>query len=139
MTTSPMDTRAYDWTAGETRSPLDWLSRWGIGLLSHFAKLTDKVRDAKKRHKEEKSGPYGDPTPEPMDDDKCCHLALPNTECSYSGSKANYTCPPGYYRQWWFCCEGTQQIGCGECTGDSSTCWSGPFVCSIWWWTGQSC
>ena len=71
-------------------------------------------------------------------DDKCCGLARLDHECHWVGSKANYTCPQGYNRQWWYCCEGTQQIACGECT-PGSTCWSGPWECSIFWYTGQSC
>lgn len=64
----------------------------------------------------------------------CCQLALPNTECAYTGSKDNYRCPAGYYRQWWYCTEGTRRRGCGECTTSNSNCWTGQFVCSIWWW-----
>jgi hypothetical protein len=70
----------------------------------------------------------------------CCSLYYPNgPECNYSGDKSNYTCPSGYHRQWWPCCEGTRQAGCGECTTNTDTCWSGQFNCSIWWWTGESC
>jgi hypothetical protein len=72
-------------------------------------------------------------------DDHCCSLARTDNECQWAGSKADYTCPQGFHRTWWYCCEGTQQIGCGECSGDAYTCWSGPWECSIWWWTGQSC
>jgi len=72
-------------------------------------------------------------------DDKCCVLARLDNECSWVGSKSNFTCPQGYYRQWWYCCEGTQQIACAECTTSQNTCWSGSFACSIWWYTGQSC
>lgn len=72
-------------------------------------------------------------------DDKCCHLARRDRECQWIGSKANFTCPPNYHRTWWYCCEGTQQIACGECGANPSTCWSGPWECSIWWQTGQSC
>lgn len=71
-------------------------------------------------------------------DDKCCVLARKDKECQWVGSKSNFTCPQGYYRQWWYCCEGTQQIACAECT-PQNTCWSGPWECSIWWYTGQSC
>jgi hypothetical protein len=72
-------------------------------------------------------------------DDKCCHLARLDRECQWVGSKSSFTCPPGYYRQWWYCCEGTQQLACGECTTNQSTCWSGSFECSIWWQTSLSC
>ena len=64
----------------------------------------------------------------------CCHLALPNNPCPYVGNPANYTCPPGYYRQWWNCPEGTRIRACAECTRDAESCWFGPFYCSIWWW-----
>jgi hypothetical protein len=59
---------------------------------------------------------------------------LPNTPCPSVGPPQNYYCPQGYYRQWWYCTQGTRQVACAECTKSSSTCWSGPFVCSIWWW-----
>ena len=71
-------------------------------------------------------------------DDKCCYLARKDKECNWIGNKSLYSCPQGYNRQWWYCCEGSQQIGCGECT-PQNTCWSGPWECSIWWYTGQSC
>jgi len=105
----------------------NWWSRAGLALLSAAA---DWRRGA--------GGPVlmmGVPD-EGM---ACCHLALPNTECNYSGSKANFTCPSGFHRQYWLCCEGTRQAGCGECTTSTSTCWSGSFNCSIWWWSGASC
>lgn len=134
---------AYVWNVGEVsvperRSPLAWLSRAGIGLLSFFANSTN---DASGGSYTERQDEYVERRPQDgaVVDDKCCHLALPNTECHYSGDKSNYTCPSGWYRQWWFCCEGTRQVGCGECTRSTTTCWSGPFICSIWWWTGRSC
>jgi hypothetical protein len=72
-------------------------------------------------------------------DDKCCFLAT-NVECQWVGSKSDFTCPPGYHRHWWYCCEGTQQIACAECTNLPDSCWVGDqFVCSIWWYTGRSC
>ena len=64
----------------------------------------------------------------------CCDLYYSDKECDYSGDKSNYSCPEGWYRQWWFCTEGSRTAGCGECTRSETTCWSGPFECSIWWW-----
>lgn len=72
-------------------------------------------------------------------DDECCHLARLDKECLWIGSKSNFSCPEGFHRQWWYCCEGTQQIACGECTKSTETCWSGPWDCSIWWYTGETC
>ena len=143
---TPSHVADHVWNVGEgggteRRSPFDWLSRAGIGLLSFFANSTGGGSSSRsggttaKRQDQYANQPPPKAEPIPA----CCHLALPNTECSYSGAKSNYTCPTGYYRQWWFCCEGTRQVGCGECTKSTSTCWSGPFVCSIWWWSGQSC
>src|SRR4051812_3687311 len=63
-------------------------------------------------------------TPGPLiliPDDKCCNLARKDNECSFSGAKSNYTCPPGYIKHCWVCTEGTTQIGCGECAVASST------------------
>lgn len=74
-----------------------------------------------------------------ISDDKCCHLARLDKECAWVVSKSNYSCPSGYHRTWWYCCEGTQQIGCGECTPQQNTCWSGPWECSIWWHTSAAC
>lgn len=74
-----------------------------------------------------------------IEDDKCCVLARRDNECNYFIEKSNFSCPEGYHRQWWHCCEGTQLIGCGECTTNADTCWSGEFECSIWWWTSQPC
>lgn len=107
-----------------------WLSRLGMKLMSALGGQ-GAGSSAHGRSKEEAGGS--------LDDDKCCHLALPNKECEYSGHKSDYTCPDGWNRQWWFCCEGSTQVGCGECTKSTSTCWEGPFECSIWWWTDQSC
>lgn len=81
----------------------------------------------------------GSPGGKTIPDDKCCGLARPDNECAWQVFKSNYTCPEGYHRHWWYCCEGTQQIACGECTQNADTCWVGPFDCSIWWYTGQSC
>jgi hypothetical protein len=75
----------------------------------------------------------------PIEDDRCCSLARLDNECRYVGGKSNFTCPEGYHRQWWHCCEGTRLLGCGECTTSTSTCWSGSFECSIWWQTDQPC
>lgn len=105
------------------------LSHLGIQVLSMAAAAGQR-------------GPKATSTPgERMGDDRarimapgCCHLALPNTPCAYVGQPSNYTCPEGYYRQWWYCTEGTQRRACAECTQSASTCWQGPFVCSIWWW-----
>lgn len=107
-------------------SIIDAILRWLRRLIEMIRVLTDRVFG--------RSGGGGT-----IPDDKCCHLARPDRECQWVGSKSHYTCPQGYYRQWWYCCEGTQQVACGECTTSPSTCWSGPFECSIWWYTGQSC
>ena len=70
---------------------------------------------------------------------RCCSLYYPNGPyCAYTGSRSNFTCPPGFQRTWWFCCEGTRQVACAECASGSS-CWQGPWNCSIWWYTGSTC
>jgi hypothetical protein len=79
-----------------------------------------------------------------ISDDKCCHLIKDN-ECPYSGSKSQYTCPSGYVKFAWACCEGGQIIGCGECiqaASNPTTCWdadSANTACSIWWWCTDDC
>ena len=74
-----------------------------------------------------------------IEDDKCCYLARKDNECNWVFSKSNYTCPEGYHKTMWVCCEGTQQIACGECSESETSCWYGPWECSIWWYTGESC
>lgn len=107
-------------------SILDWLARGRLAVFDWLQHILAKI-----------SGPRGGGGTIP--DDKCCHLARTDNECNWVGSKSQFTCPEGLYRQWWYCCEGTQQIACGECTESPNTCWSGPFECSIWWETGQKC
>ena len=121
-------------------SPLGWLSRMGINLLSFFSDVNDSAYtgssgggEANTYVADEPSGGGG-----VIVDDKCCFLARPDNECRYQGDKSNYTCPDGFQKTWWFCCEGTQQIGCGECSS-GPTCWQGPWECSIFWYTGQTC
>ena len=88
-------------------------------------------------------GGYGPPQQEPPPtpgEMACCSLAFPEGPyCEYTGRRQDYVCPEGWYRQWWHCCEGSRLAGCGECTRSQSTCWSGPFLCSMWWETDQSC
>ena len=74
-----------------------------------------------------------------IEDDRCCVLARKDKECNWVLTKSNFSCPEGHYKQHWVCCEGSQQIACGECTTSETTCWSGSFDCSIWWYTGKSC
>jgi hypothetical protein len=61
----------------------------------------------------------------------CCHLARCNL-CYYQVSHDRYTCPSGYYRVMWTCVSGGVTWGCGECSTNSSSCWSGTFACSIY-------
>lgn len=99
--------------------------RWWRAVIARIRRCLDRIF---------RSGGGGT-----IPDDKCCHLARTDNECSWVLTKSNFTCPEGHYRQWWYCCEGTQQIACGECTLDPNSCWAGPWECSIWWYTGQSC
>lgn len=77
-------------------------------------------------------------------DDKCCALVKEN-ECPYTGSKSNYTCPSGYTKFCWMCCEGSSKIGCGECIKQASNptdCWDATdenAACSIWWDCATDC
>lgn len=57
----------------------------------------------------------------------CCALAS-NTHCS-GCSTGSFSCPSGYNKKYWFCCQSGQLYGCGECTHGSS-CYIGPWVCS---------
>ena len=69
----------------------------------------------------------------------CCGLAVPQKECNWSGSKDQFTCPPGFHPTFWTCCEGTQFVACGECSTSEHSCFGGPWECSIWWPTNQPC
>ena len=115
------------------RSPFGWFPWLGMNLLSFFA---DAGSGSGSGYKNEPAP--GTPCNQPITPVKCCFLACPNTECQYEGNKSNYSCPGGFQKQYWFCCEGTTQIGCGECATGSS-CGAGPWACSIWWVTGTSC
>ncbi len=66
----------------------------------------------------------------------CCGLAVPEKECNWVGSKSSFTCPDGFHPTYWACCEGTQLVACGECSQSSSSCYGGPWECSIWWTMG---
>ena len=107
----------------------NWLSRVGMKLMAAAAGSDGATAGFSKKKRGDRATDSGM---------ACCVLALPDRECNYKKNKADYTCPEGFNRQWWFCCDGTRQAGCGECT-PSNTCWQGPFECSIWWWTGESC
>lgn len=140
MATSFIEVQPGAWNVGEgsrreRRSPLDWLSRLGIGLLSFFSNLADEAPG------ESSAEPYAadadHPVEQPIPD--CCTLAVPEKECHYSGHKSDFTCPDGFQKQYWPCCEGTRLVGCGECASGSS-CFYGPWECSIWWLIeGSSC
>jgi hypothetical protein len=120
---------------------VDWLSRLGTGLLAMMAASPTGSGGGGAQGK---AGDYAKPSaapggmPQPIP--RCCSLALPNTPCNFpAGRPKDFTCPPGYHRQWWNCCEGTHVVACGECTKSTSNCWTGPFICSIWWPTTASC
>lgn len=64
----------------------------------------------------------------------CCSLAMCR-ECSWQGSKDQYTCPDGWHQTYWTCIDenGASWV-CGECAWATSTnCFEGPFYCSIWY------
>ncbi len=107
-------------------NPLRWAKSIGSFVLAFADDLTNEAVASKGTPDGDKEGEYLVPG--------CCYLALPNTECAYTGSKSNYTCPSGYYRQWWYCTEGSRRRACAECTTSRDNCWTGDFNCSIWWW-----
>lgn len=149
MTTTHFEAPARGW------SLLGSLSRLGTGLISFFASASVSSGG----YGGGSGGVYGGGTggygeqapsasataassesPMTLADMACCSLAFPNGPfCQYTGHPRDYVCPPGWYRQWWYCCQGSRMAGCGECTRSQNTCWQGPFNCSIWWWEGRRC
>jgi hypothetical protein len=149
MTTTRLGAAAHSW------SPVHSLSRLGISLVSFLARTSNPrgygaaagTGSTTGGHSEQAASQKvtmvsGDPlaTRAFM---ACCSLAREN-QCpvegpSPPGHAPRYTCPDGYYKQTWYCCQGHSLAGCGECTTDQTTCWSGDFACSIWWWTGNLC
>jgi hypothetical protein len=133
MTTTPME------------APSGWFSRIGMELLSFFAQFGDAGGGASssgsaqsssksRGHSAQADATTGKRPPFPMPE--CCVVYYPNGPfCDYPGTDpSQYTCPPGYYRQWWFCPTTNSYGACAECTQDQSTCWRGPFQCSTWWY-----
>jgi len=148
MTSQSMEMPAA-WRSG---SLFDRLAKLGGNMLSLFAQFGDSASSGGPGYQmaganEERSyGQSGDqPAPQQNPPDplpRCCRVFYPNGPyCNYVGRPQDYTCPSGYYRQWWFCCEGSRgrEAACAECTQSTSTCWSGPFNCSTWWITDQPC
>ncbi len=82
-----------------------------------------------------------------MNKPNCCHLAKPNTPCTFpAGHPENYVCPPGFVATYWTCCKAGKMYGCGEChtlNPARPNCFSagpgGTFICSIWWGINQPC
>lgn len=95
-----------------TRSRFSRLSLLGAGLVGALAKTWVDAPDAA-------ASPY------------CCNLAFPNGPwCGGTQGSGNFTCPSGYYKQFWTCCAPAGLVSCWECTTDSSTCEGGSYVCS---------
>lgn len=66
----------------------------------------------------------------------CCNLAT-STWCAAQGY-GNFVCPQGFVARRWYCCQGSQLIGCGECTSGPS-CYDWEWVCSYGYNTGVVC
>lgn len=65
----------------------------------------------------------------------CCNIAT-CTECDYEGTKDNFTCAHvGHQPTRWTCVTPDNRVAaCGECNL-GPTCFTGPFSCSIWYYT----
>lgn len=68
----------------------------------------------------------------------CCCLATPPGGCP--GSGPTHTCPDGYQKRQWTCCDfsGSNLRRCSECT-TGATCFEGSFVCSETWTAPPPC
>jgi hypothetical protein len=141
MTTTHMEAHPNVWGSGEEISPLRWLSQLGTALLSSFAKVADRIGGSSPDRQQAGDQSIASVPPPVQPVPACCNLAFPNGPfCHHPpNNKPAYTCPTGFYRQWWYCCEGTRQAACAECTTSTTTCWQGTFKCSIWWYTGHRC
>lgn len=102
------------------RRVLGWAGKLGLGAVASVAALAADPERA------EAAAYY------------CCVLGS-STTCP--GSGANYTCPSGYYKRFWYCCHSTgRYIGCGECArGSSGPCGQSPWACSKGWVTSNPC
>lgn len=69
----------------------------------------------------------------------CCTLACPPNQCSGSGS--NHTCPAGYNKKSWTCCDpgGERHRVCSECTTGSTCREFAHFHCSESWTENPPC
>lgn len=138
-------------TTRSMEAPFGWLTRMGMGLMSFFAQFGDaasggssggyQAQSASRPagggyyRKKEDDDATGKRPPFPMPG--CCRVRYPDGPfCDYPGSDpSRYTCPEGYYRQWWFCPTEPPPYGaCAECTTNKDTCWRGDFLCSTWWY-----
>jgi hypothetical protein len=67
----------------------------------------------------------------------CCGLAT-NTPCGGHWDKGNFTCPSGYSKEFWTCCQGGNAVFvCYECkhkeSDNTNACYSGEledYICS---------
>lgn len=127
MTTTHLDaTIGWPDAADDRPRLLQWISAFGMHLVSYFAQAADSPYT---------SGGRDATAVQPCNTDghctrvRCCCLACADTQCPYEGSPADFTCPGGV-KTFWTCREGTSVIGCGECAGGDS-CFDKPWYCSI--------
>src|SRR5437764_8560492 len=65
----------------------------------------------------------------------CCNLYYPNTSqwCNTNGY-GNFLCPSGWSKRSWYCCQGVDLVGCGECVQGGTTCDNATsYKCSYGW------
>jgi hypothetical protein len=107
---------------------LRWLSRAGIGVVAATATVIARAPG--------RAGANPVPPCHPdLVQRGCCCLFYEPGGCPGAGS--SHTCPSGFTKKTWTCCQSIVLYHCSECVGGAS-CKEGPFACSEVWTSGST-